>query len=201
MCLFKLPPGNDVMTQSLNNSIVRVLNATTAAELKAEGDEMRAMLEAGKQQALQDFAALRDSMRAEGRLDAAQDRTIFAQSIAREANVAQESVDVDSIVSSLAAHYRFEQQRIDSAATHPHYNFSKRINDAYDSELLIYLADPSLRLLTCDTGSTGPKTRPREKESILSISANLLTPAIATGRVTDPASASPCRLIACFAMS
>jgi hypothetical protein len=37
MCLFQLPPGNDVMIQSLSKAIVRVLNATSAAELKIEG--------------------------------------------------------------------------------------------------------------------------------------------------------------------
>jgi hypothetical protein len=152
MCLFKLPPEKDVMIQSLNNAIVRVLNARSAGELKSDGDEMRAMMDAGKQQALTDFTALRDSMRAEGRLDTVQDQTIFAQSIARKAGIAPESVDVDATVSNLAAHYAFEQQRIANAATNPEYNLTKRINDAYDSELLVYLADPSLHLLTCDTG-------------------------------------------------
>lgn len=44
MCLFKLPAGEDIMTQSINNAIIRVLNAPNAAELKAEGEEMRALL-------------------------------------------------------------------------------------------------------------------------------------------------------------
>ncbi|NUQ28320.1 MAG: hypothetical protein HOQ35_07380 [Acidobacteriaceae bacterium] len=152
MCLFQLPPNKDLVTQSINNAIVRVLNANNAAELKAEGEEMRELLDNAKQEALNNFASLRDNMRTEGRLDAAEDRRIFAQSIARKADINPESVDVDFIVTHLAAHYCFEQQRIDSAATNSSYNIEKRINDEYDAELLIYLADPSLNLLTCDRG-------------------------------------------------
>jgi hypothetical protein len=152
MCLFKAPPGKEDIIRSINNAIVRVLNAGSASELKAEGEEMRALLDAGKQMALNDFSVLRDSMRTEGRLDPAEDRKIFAQSIARKADVDPEKIDVDFVVRNLDAHYTFEQQRIGNAASNPEYNIEKRSNDAYDAELLLYLADESLHLLTCDTG-------------------------------------------------
>jgi len=161
MCLFKLPPDTEDVTQSLNNAIVNVLNANNASELKTQGEEMRALLDACKQMALDDFAALRDSMRTEGRLDAAVDQKIYAQSIARKAGIDPDTVDVDFVVRSLAAHYAFEQQRIGNAATNPEYNIEKRLNDAYDSELLIYLADPSLHLLTCDGGFNRAKVTPQ----------------------------------------
>ena len=151
-CLFKLQPGQDIITQSINNAVNRVLNAANAAELKAEGEEMRALLNKGKNEAADNFTALRASVSAEGRLDPAEDRRIFAQSIARRAGVEPESVDVDFVLTHLDAHYRFEQQRINAAIDNPEYNVTKRANDVYDSELLIYLADPSLHLLTCDTG-------------------------------------------------
>lgn len=73
-------------------------------------------------------------------------------------------MDVDFIVAHLDAHYLFEQQRIDNAATNPEYNLKKRANDAYDSELLIYLADPSLHLLTCDTGFNRVKSSSQAKK-------------------------------------
>ena len=151
-CLFKLQPGQDIITQSINNAVNRVLNAANAAELKAEGEEMRALLNKGKNEAADNFTALRASVSAEGRLDPAEERRIFAQSIARRAGVEPESVDVDFVLTHLDAHYRFEQQRINAAIDNPEYNVTKRANDVYDSELLIYLADPSLHLLTCDTG-------------------------------------------------
>ena len=39
MCLFKMEPGQDIITQSINNAVNRVLNAGNAAELKAEGED------------------------------------------------------------------------------------------------------------------------------------------------------------------
>ncbi|WP_158786837.1 hypothetical protein [Granulicella sp. L46] len=96
MCLFKTPPSKEDVIRSINNAIVRVLNAGSVSELRAEGEEMRRLLDASKQMALNDFAALRDSMQAEGRLDPAEDRRIFAQSIARKADADRETVDVDS---------------------------------------------------------------------------------------------------------
>jgi hypothetical protein len=152
MCLFKLQPGQDIVTQSINNAVNRVLNTASAGELKAEGEEMRALLDQGKNEAANNFTALRASIRAEGRIDPTEDRRIFAQSIARRAGVEPESVDVDYVLTHLDAHYRFEQQRINAAIDNPEYNVTRRANDVYDSELLIYLADPSLHLLTSDTG-------------------------------------------------
>ncbi len=152
MCLFKMQPGEDIMTSSINNAVNRVLNAASAAVLKAEGEEMRALLDRGKNEAADNFTALRASVDAEGRIDPAEDRRIFAQSIARRAGVEPESVDVDFVLTHLDAHYCFEQQRINAAIENSEYNVTKRANDVYDSELLVYLADPSLHLLTCDTG-------------------------------------------------
>ena len=152
MCLFKIAPGQDIITQSINNAVNRVLSAGNATELKAEGEEMRTLLDKGKNEAADNFTALRASVNVEGRIDPAEDRRIFAQSIARRAGVEPESVDVDFVLTHLDAHYRFEQQRINAAIDNPEYNVTKRANDVYDSELLIYLADPSLHLLTSDTG-------------------------------------------------
>ncbi len=47
-----------------------------------------------------------------------------------------ESVDVDSVLTHLDAHYRFEQQRINAAIDNPEYNATKRANDVYDSDCL-----------------------------------------------------------------
>jgi hypothetical protein len=139
MCLFKQQPEQDIITQSISNAVNRVLNAASAAELKAEGEEMRALLDKGKNEAADNFTALRASVSVEGRIVPAEDRRIFAQSIARRAGVEPESVDVDFVLTHLDAHYRFEQQRINAAIDIPEYNVTKHANDVYDSELLIYL--------------------------------------------------------------
>ena len=44
------------------------------------------------------------------------------------------TVDVDSIVTALDAHYRFEQERIEAAIANPKYNITRRANDVYDAE-------------------------------------------------------------------
>lgn len=161
ICLFKLLPGEDIVTPSINNAVNRVLHATTAAELKSEGEEMRALLDRGKNEAADNFAALLASVKAEGKVASAEDRCIFAQSIARRAGVEAETADVDFVLTHLDAHYRFEQQRINAAIENPEYNVKRRANDVYDAELLIYLADPTLHLLTCDTGFKRAKDSPQ----------------------------------------
>ncbi len=79
-------------------------------------------------------------------------RAIFARSIARRAGVDEATVDVDFVVKSLDALYVFESHRMQVGAQNLDYNVDKHSNDVYDAELLIYLADPTLHLLTSDRG-------------------------------------------------
>jgi hypothetical protein len=152
MALFNRPPTQDVTTPLLNRAVNNVLNATGPEDLRADGAEMRALLDREKNAAVENFANLLNSWRSEGPLPDRDHQTIFARSIARRAGLDENSVDVDQVVSRLNAHYSFEKQRIDAGSSSPDYNVSSRANDVYDAELLIYLADPSLRLLTYDRG-------------------------------------------------
>jgi len=79
-------------------------------------------------------------------------RAIFARSIARRAGVDETKVDVDFVVNNLNALYVFDSARMQAGADNLQYNVEKRANDVYDAELLIYLADPTLHLLTSDKG-------------------------------------------------
>lgn len=152
MCLFGLPPEEDPITPALNRAVVNVLNAEHATDLENAGKEMRALLDFAKDWASKDFAAVLSSLRTDGDLPEAQHREIFANSIATRANVEGSSVDIDFIAKSLDAFFTFEKQRMKVAAKNRDYNIQKHSNDTYDAELLIYLADPSLHLLTSDTG-------------------------------------------------
>jgi hypothetical protein len=152
MAIFNQPPGEDVTTPPLNNAVNNVLNTIGPEDLKSEGDEMRALLDREKNAAVENFAALLNSWRAEGTLPEQEHQTIFARSIARRAGLDEDSVDVDQVVSLLNAHYVFEKQRMEAGGSSSDYNVRNRANDIYDAELLIYLADPSLHLLTCDRG-------------------------------------------------
>jgi hypothetical protein len=152
MALFDQPSGNDVITPALNKAVNNVLNATGPEVLRSNGEEMRALLEREKNAAAENFSALLNSWRAEGPLPETEHQSIFARSIARRAGMDESSVDVDEVVSRLNAHYIFEKERIEAGGSTDDYNFAGRANDLYDAELLIYLADPSLRLLTYDRG-------------------------------------------------
>jgi len=152
MSLFNLWPNEDTSTDALNRAVLNVLNATKAIDLLEAGKEMRTLLDICKQEASQNFSAVLNDWRVEGQLAEADHRAIFAHSIARRAGFDEAKVDIDFIVNSLNALYVFESHRMQVGAQNPNYNVSKHSNDVYDAELLIYLADPTLHLLTSDTG-------------------------------------------------
>jgi len=150
--LFHLPPAKDTITPALNNAIVNVLNAEKAQDLTDEAKEMRTLLDESKEEATKNFSAVLASWRAEGPLSEAEDKAIFARSIARQAGFDETKVDADFVVKSLDAYYIFEHGRMQLGAQHVNYNVAKHSNDVWDAELLIFLADPTLHLLTSDRG-------------------------------------------------
>jgi len=152
IAIFRLPPTEDVITPALNNAIVRVLNTATHQALREDGEEIRRLLNSGKDKAAKQFSDVLNGWRSEGPLSENEHQAIFARSIARRAGVDESTVDVKAVISLLNALYVFEGTRMQVGADHPDYNVDKHSNDVYDAELLIYLADPMLHLLTCDTG-------------------------------------------------
>jgi len=152
MSLFNLPPSEDTITPALNNAVINVLNAAKAEDLREDGKEMRALLDQAKSEAAKDFSAVLAGWRSEGPLSEAEHKAIFARSIARKAGFDEAKVDVDFVVKSLNAFYVFEGHRIQIGAQYDDYNVVKHSNDVYDAELLLYLADPTLHLLTSDKG-------------------------------------------------
>ena len=150
--VFNLAPGTDTVTPALNNAVRNTLNAAKAEDLKEDGKEMRALLDKGKDEAAKNFAAVLNDYRLEGELPQEEHRAIFARSIACRAGVDEATVNVDFVVNSLNALYVFENQKMKVGAKSRDYNVDKHSNDVYDAELLIYLADPTLHLLTSDKG-------------------------------------------------
>jgi hypothetical protein len=150
--LFNLPPGKDTITPALNNAVANVLNAAKAEDLLDEAKEMRVVLDNAKDEATKNFSAVLSNWRSEGPLSEAEDKAIFARSIARQAGFDETKVDADFVAKSLDAYYLFEHGRMQVGAQHVGYNVGKHANDVWDAELLIYLADPTLHLLTSDKG-------------------------------------------------
>jgi hypothetical protein len=179
-CLFNLPPREDNFTPALNNAVVNILNATKAEDLREDGEEMRALLDKGKDEAAKNFSAVLHSWRAEGQLAEADHRAIFARSIARRAGIDEACVNVDFVVNSLDAHYVFEKHRMQIGARDRDYKVDKHSNDVYDAELLIYLADPTLHLLTSDKGFRRVEESPQFKRVHIADAACLMDPDCAT---------------------
>jgi hypothetical protein len=152
LSIFGLPPGKNGMMPALNNAINNVLDAKCPEDLFDDGAEIRALLISAKEESAQQFANVLDEWRSTGALEEAEHRRIFARSIARRAGLAEDKVDVDAVLSALNALYVFEKTRMTIGASEPEYNVLKHKNDVFDAELLIYLADPTLHLLTSDTG-------------------------------------------------
>ncbi len=150
--LFNLPPGRDTITPALNNAVINILNAAKAEDLRDDGKEMRALLDEAKDETAKNFSAVLNSWKSEGPLSETEHKAIFARSIARRAKYDETKVDVDFVVKSLNALYVFENHRMQVGTQNHDYNVYKHSNDVYDAELLIYLADPTLHLLTSDKG-------------------------------------------------
>lgn len=152
MSLFRLPPGRDVVTPAMNNAILNVLDAASPEDVKKDGEEIRALLDAAKQQSAEEFSDVLNARRTEGPLPEQEHKAIFARSVARQAGTDECAVDVDFVVDSLNAFYVFESTRMRIGAESREYNVNRRCNDIYDAELLVYLSDPTLHLLTSDKG-------------------------------------------------
>lgn len=150
MSIFALPPGEDVMTAPLNMAVQNVLNAKKHEDLIEEGLEMREMLVTEQEEEAVHFADLIQQWRSSGPMEEAEHRAIFARSIARRAGFDEDKVDVDAVLNALSAFYHFEKTKISVGSGNLQYNALKHKNDVFDAELLIYLADPSLHLLTGD---------------------------------------------------
>jgi len=74
--------------------------------------------------------------------------------VAKRAHAQPESKPMSEVITMLSAYFEFEQNKLRTALMSPHYNPLSRENqnDIIDSEQLIYLADPSLSMITADKG-------------------------------------------------
>jgi hypothetical protein len=136
IALFDQPPANSVITAELNRLVKTVLNASHAEDVRTVGEEMRELVDREKNAQASIFSALLDDRRAEGPLPETEQQIIFARSIARQAGMDENSVDVEKVVSRLNAHYIFEKQRMEVGSSTRDYNVRSRVND--DPPVLLY---------------------------------------------------------------
>ncbi len=183
--LFNLPPRRDTITPALNNAVVNVLNAAKAGDVAEDGKEMRALLDEAKDEATRNFSAVLSALRSKGPLSEAEDKAIFARSIARQSGFDETKVDADLVSKSLDAFYLFEKGRMHVGAQHVDYNVGKHSNDVWDAELLIYLANPTLHLLTSDKGFRRIEKSYQAERMHIAEAACLKDPACTTSLLRD----------------
>src|SRR5437016_1684238 len=87
MAVFSAPLREGNVTGSLNNAINNCLNAECADDLVADAREVRTLLDVTKTRTTDQFAAVLQGWRAEGRLSEHNDTVVLAKSIARRAHV------------------------------------------------------------------------------------------------------------------
>jgi hypothetical protein len=120
ICLFRESAGKDVVTPALNNAVTRVLNTPAVEDIRIDGQELRNLMDTGKDQTAKQLSEVLKAWRSEGALPEEDHRVIFARSIARQAGVDEAKVDVTFVVNSLHALYVFEKTKIATAAENPH---------------------------------------------------------------------------------
>jgi hypothetical protein len=59
---------------------------------------------------------------------------------------------MEILLTRLSAYHEFELEKIKVATANRNYNSQKHRNDAFDARQLVYLSDPVLHFVTCDTG-------------------------------------------------
>jgi len=95
-------------------------------------------------------------------------------SIAKSVDADPNSKTVDEIVTALSAHHEFEEVKLQRALTIRLYNPPSKDNrnDIIDAEQLVYLSDPSLCMITADTGFKSKVTKSPQAAQIITASPN-----------------------------
>ena len=150
------PKPDDGFTKKIEDAFNWCMTADSAdslAELKQTAVEHAKLVDAFKLQKAIEFKAMIDAARQEG--TKAFDTTQFwFNSIANSVGADPASKPEDEIVDALSAQHEFEQAKLQTALKTPEYNPLNRTNqnDIFDVEQLVYLADPSLYMITSDRG-------------------------------------------------
>jgi hypothetical protein len=170
---FQKPKSDEGFTKRMESAFNWCLTATSEASLTAlkevsadhsqlmddfkysKAQEFKAMIEAAKQEKVQAFDATE----------------VWFVSIANSIGADPKSKPVAEIVNALSAYHEFGQAKLETALTNPEYNplNRKNQNDIIDAEQLVYLADPSLCLLTSDGGFKSKVTKSAQATRIITV--------------------------------
>ena len=127
------------------------LAANSAKSLREDAGKLKDVMDGMKKQTAQNFGKLVADCRKEPLTGENFSRAWF-QGIANRAKADPASKPMWEIVSTLNAYHEFERAKLEVAVQNKDYNPERHQNDLFDAEQVIYLADPTLCFLTCDSG-------------------------------------------------
>ncbi len=148
---FQKPTKDDGFTKRMEKAFNVCLTSTSTAPLQEEAGKLKDTMDAMRLRTAQDFGRLLDAARKES-LEGDKFSEAWFLGVAKRAKADPKSKRVLELVTALSAYHEFEQVKLQTALRYKDYNPEKHQNDLLDAEQLIYLGDPSLCFLTCDTG-------------------------------------------------
>jgi hypothetical protein len=159
---------DDGFTERMQNAFNMCLAADSVSALKQIVLDHKKLMDDFKFTKAQEFKAMIDAARRE-KTKTYDITGVWFASIANSVHADRNSKAVAEIVAKLSAHHEFEQAKLNTALTIREYNPLSRTNqnDIIDAEQLVYLADPSLCMLTSDGGFRSKITKSQQAERII----------------------------------
>jgi hypothetical protein len=148
---FQKPAPDADFTKKMQTAFNVCLATDSAKLLQEEAGKLKDVMDGMKLRTAQDFGRLVDAARKEP-LEGDKFSVAWFRGIANRVKADPTSKTVAEILSALNAYHEFEEAKLRIAVQSKDYNPEKHRNDLFDAEQLIYLSDPSLGFLTCDTG-------------------------------------------------
>jgi hypothetical protein len=144
---------NDEFAHKVQSAFNMCLAADSVSSFREIATDHKKLMDDFKLAKAEQFKALLDAARVEKVREYDMTRDWF-ESIARSVNADPMSKPVAEIIDALSAHYEFEKVKLQRALTDPKYNplSRKNQNDIIDVDQLVYLCDPSLFMITADSG-------------------------------------------------
>jgi hypothetical protein len=170
---FQKQRPDEKFTKQMEYSFNLCLTSDSAATINAEAAMHNQVMDDFKLSVAQDFKNMVDAARNE-KTKAFDMTGPWFRGIARRAGADANSKPESEIVSALSAYHEFEQNKLKTALKFRKYNPLSRTNqnDIIDAEQLVYLADPSLCMITADRGFKSKVTKSDQAARIITISAD-----------------------------
>ncbi len=148
---FQKPAPDNGYTERMQKAINVCLAADSVKSLEEDAGKLKDAMDRMRQQTADAFGGLVEQARRDTLEDEKFSNAWFS-GIANRVKADPASKSLPEIISELSAYHEFERVKLQIAVRSKDYNPQKHKNDLLDAEQLIYLADPSLYFLTCDTG-------------------------------------------------